>query len=197
MNDIRPDEIMLLGKKTRPYIHDYPDAVTQLDRASFPVGVGAAQRQDGLGDLRPAEPGVHYFHPAEFNSLFGMRRQKTGQLPSQYHLSRDERATGKMDISADTLAEAAAFDDPQQSASANQTAGLGLTKGRDVAEEQFELRLGTQILRNADEQSGLYASGLRRQERRTMMKRQQTAAAERGGPDIYAGLMSKRPDANE
>lgn len=197
MNDIRPDEIMLLGKKTRPYIHDYPDAVAQLDRVSFPVGLGAAQRQDGLGDLKPAEPGVHYFHPAEFNSLFGMRDQKTGQLPSQYHLSRDEKTTGQTDISADTLAEAEAFDDPQQSASANQTAGLALTKGRDVAGEKFELRLGTQILRNADEQSGLYASGLRRQERRTMMKRQRTAAAERGGANIYEGLMSKRPDANE
>ena len=192
MDDIRPDEIMLLGKKTRSYIHDYPDAVAQLDRVSFPVGTGAAQRQDGLGDLKPAEPGVHYFHPAEFNSLFGMRGQKTGQLPCQYHLSRDEKTSGKKDISADTLAEAEAFDDPQQSASANQTAGLGLTKGRDVAGERFELRLGTQILRNADEQSGLYASGLRRQERRSMMKRQKTAAAERGGANLYEGLMSNK-----
>lgn len=192
MDDVRPSEINLLGQKTRSYLHDYPDKFTQLRRVSFPVGVGAGQRNNGLGDITPAEPGAHHFHKSEFNSLFGLRGKKTGQLPHQYFLTRGEKQTGRANISADTLAEAEAFDDPQQSASANQTAGLGLTKGRDVDGERFELRLGTQILRNADAQTGLYASGLRRQERRTLLKRHTTVAA--APSENYDDLMAKRDD---
>jgi hypothetical protein len=178
----------LFGKEQPAYIHDYPDKSASLERQHEPVGIGNRQRYNGLGNITPAEPGLHYFAPAEFNALTGLRGKKHQQLPSQYFLTAKERTAGKEGLSPEATAEGEAFEDPQHSASAGQTAGLGLTRKTDVAEEQFELRLGTQILRNADAQAGLYASGLRRQVRLEELGRQRTAAIERESRDLYSGL---------
>jgi hypothetical protein len=186
-----PPTFDLFGKSQPAYVHDYPDKSATLERQHEPVGLGNRQRYNGLGNLTPAEPGVHYFTAAEFNSLTGLRGKKDQQLPSQYFLSADERSSGKQGLSAMSVADGEAFEDPQQSASAGQTAGLGMTRNQDVAEEAFELRLGTQILRNADAQSGLYASGLRRQMRLQDLGRQSTEAMENETADLYSGLKNQ------
>jgi hypothetical protein len=183
-----PPTFNLFGKIQPAYVHDYPDKSATLERQHEPVGVGHRQRYNGLGNLKPSEPGVHYFTPAEFNSLTGLRGKKDQQFPSRYFLSADERSMGKQGITAMAIADGEAYEDPQQSASAGQTNGLGLTRNEDVKEEAFELRLGTQILRNADAQAGLYASGLRRQMRLKDIESDRAAAIEKQSDDLYSGL---------
>lgn len=191
MEIVYPEKERLLGTQTTPYVHDYLDSCAQLQRYALPVGLGNGQRYHGLGDMAKAEPGTHMFIPGEFNSLTGLRGKKTMQLPHTYHLGHKEKTTGSENISPEDLAEAEAFDDPQKSASANQTAGLERTRKVDVQSQKFELKLGTRVLRNADAQAGIYASGLRRQERHKARKMPKAVSFERGQKNIFDSLKSK------
>lgn len=180
---------------------DYPGKCVQLDRsdASAPLGKGAVQRSNGLGDLRPGRTYTkRYFYPVEKHATHGKQapmpagRLRRGDNPYSLRLGAAP-GEAKKSLSDAKMADAAAADTPDNTASAMELAGRQVVSKAEVRDE---FRLTHPMLldsRNADEQSGMYASGLRRIERIAALTRQRTAARERderqSQGNLYADLM--------
>lgn len=198
MAEFRPEKIRLFTKNVRPYLHDYPDnvAVPLRTQGVFPVGVGHQARYSGLGDMAglKVHEGHDYFDPTEKFSLDGLRGRKTGHHPASYsHLPKQEKAVAdRVGLTMNELAHGEAFANPQETASAAQMSGLARLPTQDVRDETIELVRSTKILTSASDQSGLYASGLSRLDRRKELGNARAAArqkeAERGRGNIYDAL---------
>jgi len=196
MTEVRPEQVKLFGVKIRPYIHDHLDAVAVPLRSqgAFPVGRSHQSRYNGLGDMNPAPAGEDHFYKIERLSLDGRRGKITGHHPAAYHIPKNgdkKIGTMPMVMSVDQLAEGEAFHQPQETASANQLSGLRQTTKQDKRDEKNDITLETKLLMTSvNDQNGIYASGLARHDRRTMLGNNRGAARvkEAKAAELYASL---------
>ena len=189
MSTTYPDTEHLLGQQIRPYLHDYPDACATLERYSVSKEISNGSRYNGTN-----VPGVlpkFKFFKDEFKSLTGQRGNKTHFYPGKYELRfGNEKESKKNELTEEKVAVGEAFEQPQLTLSAGQMHGYQQVEKGTVRDEKFELDLGTKILRNAEEQAGLYASGLRRVDRRTLLK-VADVKIEPNNNNLYYNLVNK------